>query len=142
MIYTQHYNPFPSVILSTGIAALPVLVLFYLLVIKRVHVPWAAAGGAATAICMAVTVYGMPVHMAGLAFINGALFGLLPICWNIVNAMFLYNITVATGKFERVGTEANIFKFVVWHSVLLASIVGLIVLLQAYVYPFTAMVPH
>jgi lactate permease len=40
------------------------------------------------------------------------------------------------------GKEADIFKAVLWHSALLASIVGLIVLLQAYVFPFTLMVPH
>jgi lactate permease len=47
---------------------------------------------------------------------------------------------VATGATERVGTEADVFKFVIWHSVALASLVGLLVLLQAYVWPFTAMV--
>ena len=52
------------------------------------------------------------------------------------------SICVATAATERVGTEADIFRFVVWHSVALAAIVGLIVLLQAYLYPFTAMVPH
>jgi lactate permease len=52
------------------------------------------------------------------------------------------SICVATAATERVGTEADIFRFVIWHSVALAAIMGLIVLLQAYVYPFTAMVPH
>ncbi len=52
------------------------------------------------------------------------------------------SICVATAATERVGTEADIFRFVVWHSVALAAIMGLIVLLQAYLYPFTAMVPH
>ena len=51
------------------------------------------------------------------------------------------SICVATAATERVGTEADIFKFVVWHSIILAAIVGIIVLLQAYVYPFTGMVP-
>ena len=102
MVYTQQYNPLPSAVLSTLVAALPVLVLFYLLVPRRAPAPWAAAGGAATALLIAVTVYRMPAGMAGLAFVNGALFGLLPICWTIVNAMFLYNITVATGRFERI----------------------------------------
>src|SRR5207302_10234777 len=52
------------------------------------------------------------------------------------------SICVATAATHRVGTEADIFKFVIWHSVALAAIVGLLVLLQAYVYPFTTMVPH
>ena len=52
------------------------------------------------------------------------------------------SICVATAATERVGTEADIFRFVVWHSLILAAIMGAIVLLQAYVYPFTAMVPR
>jgi lactate permease len=52
------------------------------------------------------------------------------------------SICVATAATERVGTEADIFKFVIWHSTALAAIVGLLVLLQAYVYPFTLMVPR
>ena len=51
------------------------------------------------------------------------------------------SICVATAATEQVGKEADIFKWVVWHSVALASIVGVIVLLQAYVPPFTHMVP-
>src|SRR5579872_5580635 len=102
MIYTQHYNPLPFALLSTMVAALPVLVLFYLLVVKRITPPSAAAGGAVAALLVAVVVYRMPASMAGLAFGNGALFGLLPICWTIVTAMFLYNITVETGRFEGI----------------------------------------
>src|SRR5262245_56799670 len=102
MVYTQNYSPLPWEIISTLVAALPILVLFYLLVIRRVLAPWAAAGGAGAAFLIAVFIYRMPVQMAGLAFVNGALFGLLPICWVIINAMFLYNITQETGKFESI----------------------------------------
>jgi lactate permease len=102
VVYTQNYHPLASEALSTLVAALPVLVLFYLLVVQRALAPWAAAGGAAAALLIAVTVYRMPAVMAGLAFVNGALFGLLPICWTIVNAMLLYNLTVVTGRFERI----------------------------------------
>ena len=52
------------------------------------------------------------------------------------------SICVATAATDQVGKEADIFKVVVRHSIALAAIVGLIVLLQAYVYPFTLMVPH
>jgi lactate permease len=51
------------------------------------------------------------------------------------------SICVATAATEKVGTEADIFKFVIWHSAALAAIVGVIIMLQAYVYPFTLMVP-
>src|SRR5438045_2472624 len=100
MTYTQHYDPFHSQFLSTVIAALPVLVLFYLLVFRRAHVPLAAAGGAVAALVVAMLVYRMPGQLAGIAFVYGAAFGFLPICLTIIAAMFLYNITVETGKFE------------------------------------------
>ena len=48
----------------------------------------------------------------------------------------------ATAATEKIGTEADIFKWVVGHSIALAAIVGGLVLLQAYVYPFTQMVPR
>ncbi len=52
------------------------------------------------------------------------------------------SIVVATAATNQIGREADIFKAVIWHSILLASIVGAIVLLQAYVAPFTLMVPR
>ena len=51
------------------------------------------------------------------------------------------SICVATAATDKVGTEADIFKYVIWHSAALAAIVGIITLLQAYVAPFTHMVP-
>src|SRR5262249_23448975 len=102
MIYTQNYDPLNNAFLSTLVAALPVLTLFYLLRVRRALVPGAAAGGARAAFLVAVFVYQMPVSKAALAFLNGALFGLMPICWTIISAMFLYNITVETGRFEQI----------------------------------------
>ncbi len=87
---------------STLFAALPVVVLFYLLVPRR----WLATkAGAAAALCafiIAITIYRMPSHMALMAFVHGAAFGLLPVGWTIFNAMLLYNVTVQTGKFDIV----------------------------------------
>jgi lactate permease len=51
------------------------------------------------------------------------------------------SICVATAGTNQIGREADIFKAVIWHSILLASIVGLMTLVQAYVFPFTQMVP-
>lgn len=102
MIYTQKYQPLPWPLLALLLAALPVIILFTLLVIKRAPVPLAAAGGAVTAFLVAVTVYRMPVGMASMAFVNGALFALLPIGYVLIGAMLLYNITVETGCFERI----------------------------------------
>jgi lactate permease len=102
MPYTQNYQPLANAALCILVAALPVLVLFYMLVVKRSPVPYAAGGGAVTAFVIAILVYHMPFRMATLAFCNGALFALLPIGYVLVLAMLLYNITVETGCFERI----------------------------------------
>ncbi len=93
--------PFSSVV-STFFAALPVLVLFYLLVPRRWLAPKAGAAASVVALLVSVTVYRMPVASAGMSFLYGAAFGLLPVGWTIFNAMLLYNITVTTGKFDIV----------------------------------------
>src|SRR5581483_6015348 len=102
--YFQRLDPlydkvFWSSVWSTILAALPVLVLFWLLVPRRWLAPKAGAAGAVTAIVIAVLIYGMPVDMALWSFVHGAGFGMLPVGWTIFNAMLLYNITVVTGQF-------------------------------------------
>lgn len=84
---------------STLLAALPVVVLFYLLVPRRWLASKAGAAGALTAILIAIFVYGMPWDKALWSFGYGVGFGLLPVGWTILNAMLLYNITVETGQF-------------------------------------------
>jgi L-lactate permease len=106
-VYQQHLDPLAgkvpfSAVLSTLFAAVPVVVLFWLLVPRRWLAPKAGAAAALTALVIAVLVYGMSPLMAFMAFVNGALFGLLPVGWTIFNAMLLYNITVQTGKFDIV----------------------------------------
>jgi lactate permease len=51
------------------------------------------------------------------------------------------SICVATAATHQLGKEADIFKAVIWHSIILASVVGLLTMLQGYVYPFTLLVP-
>ncbi|MCS6976882.1 MAG: L-lactate permease [Gemmatales bacterium] len=51
------------------------------------------------------------------------------------------SICVATAATHQIGREADIFKAVVWHSIILAAMIGLLTLLQAYVWPFTLLVP-
>src|SRR4051812_13319635 len=91
-----------SVFVSTFLAALPVLVLFWLLVPRRWLAPKAGAAGAIVAIVIAVAVYGMPADMALMSFVNGACFGLLLVGCTLFSAMLLYNITVETGQFAVV----------------------------------------
>jgi lactate permease len=100
--YVQNLNPLPVwgySFVSTVVAALPVLVLFYLLVGRRWLASWAGAVGSVVAILVAWAVYGLPLEMAGAAFASGAAFGLLPIGWTVFAAMLLYNVTVETGQF-------------------------------------------
>ena len=84
---------------STFFAALPVLVLFWLLVPRRWLASKAGGAGALTAIVIAIVIFGMPWDMALWSFGYGVGFGLLPVGWTIFNAMLLYNITVETGQF-------------------------------------------
>src|SRR5262245_20862174 len=91
-----------SGILSTLLAAAPILVLFMLLVPARWLAPKAGAAAALTAWVIAVLVYRMPPGMATVSFFHGVLFGLLPIGWTVFTAMLLYNITVKMGQFEIV----------------------------------------
>ncbi|HZY87455.1 MAG TPA: L-lactate permease [Gemmataceae bacterium] len=105
--FQQHLDPLAgrvpgSAVWSTLFAALPIVVLFWLLVPRRWLAPKAGAAAAVTALVIAVLVYGMPADMAGMAFVYGAGFGLLPVGWTIFNAMLLYNVTVQTGKFDIV----------------------------------------
>jgi L-lactate transport len=97
--YVQDLNPLDNRFLSTLVAALPVLTLFYLLVARRWLASAAGAVGAVVAILLAWLVYGMPLQMASWSFVHGAVFGLLPIGWTVFAAMLLYNLTVETGQF-------------------------------------------
>jgi L-lactate transport len=100
--FTQQLDPLGYPIVSTILAALPVLILFYTLVPLRWLAPKAGLAGAVSAILLAWLAFGMPLEMAGMSFVYGAAFGMLPVGWTIFNAMLLYNITVVTGQFEIV----------------------------------------
>jgi lactate permease len=110
--WTQNYDPFGSAILSPLAAALPVVILLGLLASGRVSAPKAALAGLVTAWLTAVFVFTPPqVSEAGrapwavtmlAAAGNGAAFGLLPIGWIVLSAIFLYNLTVDAGQFDLV----------------------------------------
>ena len=103
MIWTQIYSPVGNnLFVSALVAAIPIILLLGALAFFHVKAHWAAVLGLASAWVVAVFVYGMPAKMATMSAVNGALFGLLPIGWIILNAIFVYDITVKTGKFEVV----------------------------------------
>ena len=97
--YVQRLDPLGSVWLSTPLAALPVLVLLFTLVVLRWRASAAGLSGALTAFLIAVFAYDMPAPQAAWAFAYGVQFGLLPIGWTVFGAMLLYNLTVETGQF-------------------------------------------
>ena len=101
--WTQIYTPvFGNVLLSALVAAIPVIVLLGLLGFGHVKAHWAAILGLLSSLSIAIVVYGMPAKLALASAGYGAAFGLLPIGWIILGAIFVYDITVKTGDFEVV----------------------------------------
>jgi lactate permease len=99
-MYQQVYDPVSdSLGLSSIFAALPLVVLFVLLGGFRMKAQWAALISLAVSILVAIIVYSMPVGQALDAGAEGAVFGLFPIMFIVVNAIWLYNMTVQTGHF-------------------------------------------
>ncbi len=110
MPWTQVYTPIAdNLFVSALVAAIPVVLLLGALAFFHVRAHMAALLGLAAALAVAIVAYGMPARMAAMSAVNGALFGLLPIGWIILNAIFVFDISVKTGKFEVVkDTIANI----------------------------------
>jgi lactate permease len=104
-----------SVALSALFAALPLLTLFVLLGVIRMRAWLAAVISLAVALVVAVAVYTMPVGQALLSASEGAAFGFFPILWIVLNAIWVYNLTVASGhsdvlrrSFEQVSPDMRI----------------------------------
>ncbi|HUJ40698.1 MAG TPA: L-lactate permease [Candidatus Acidoferrales bacterium] len=98
--WAQGYDPLGSWWLSTICAALPVIVLLGTLAIFHFKAHNSAFLGLLTALLIAVGIFHMPVKMAGITAIYGAGFGLFPIGWIILSVIFLYRMTLATGRFK------------------------------------------
>jgi lactate permease len=100
-MWQHHYAPVAgSLGLSALVAAIPILVLLYLLGVARRPAWVAALSGLGAATLVALLVYGMPAGMLVSAIAYGGAFGLFPICWVIFWTIVLYRMTVETGSFE------------------------------------------
>ncbi|MDB6139583.1 MAG: glycolate permease GlcA, partial [Verrucomicrobiaceae bacterium] len=100
MPWLQNYDPFHNAALSTVAAGVPVVVMLILLAWGHLAVHRAAAIALLLSLSGSVFVFGMPAKAAGMAAVNGALFGLMPIGWMVVNIVFLHRLTVERGWFE------------------------------------------
>ncbi len=100
-MYRQVYDPIAdSLGWSSLFAVLPLLTLFVLLGVVRVAAQWAALAALAVSLAVAIAVYSMPFGQAVDSGLNGAAFGLFPIMWIVVSAIWIYNMTVKTGHFS------------------------------------------
>ena len=100
MSWSQNYDPLHAWPLSTVVAILPVVTLFFSLVVLRSRVWVAALAGFLMSITLALIVFHMPVKLVAAAGALGVIFGLLRIAWIIVASIFLYHIAVETGQFQ------------------------------------------
>ena len=97
MIWQQTYNPFGSMVVSTALAALPVVVMLVGLGILHMKAHIAAGLGLLAALAVAILAYGMPASMAGKAAMLGGFTGLLPIGWIVLNIIFLHQLADKSG---------------------------------------------
>src|SRR5258705_4430434 len=100
MPWSQVYDPLSNPILSTILAALPIVVLLGTLAFLKVKAHLAALLGLASSLIIATMVFGMPLKMAISTALFGAAYGLLPIGWIILNIIFLYQLTNERGLFD------------------------------------------
>lgn len=102
-MWTQDYAPLAnSITLSALVAGLPLYVLFYLLAIRREKGHWAGLWALGAAVVVSILIYRMPVPLAFSSILMGAAFGLFPIMWIVINALFIYHLAVETGQFNVV----------------------------------------
>jgi lactate permease len=109
-----------SLALSALVAAIPLVTLFVLLGVLRMKAWMAGVISLVVSILVAVIAFGMPVGQALLGATEGAAFGFFPILWIVINAIWVYNLTVTTGhfdvlrrSFERVSPDVRVQSIIV-----------------------------
>jgi lactate permease len=89
-----------SLALSFLVAILPIATVLVLLGILKRPAWQAALAGLVVGLLIAATVWGMPARIAFASALNGAVFALWPVMWIVINALLLYNVAVASGRFD------------------------------------------
>ncbi len=100
MPWQQVYDPLNNTFLTTLAAITPVVILLGCLAVFHVKAHYAALLGLCAALVVSIAIFGMPVPQAAAATVFGALYGLLPIGWIIVNVIFLYQLANRKGAFN------------------------------------------
>lgn len=101
MPWVQNYVTIgDSVVGSACVAAIPLFILFYMLAVRKSKGHIAAISGLVGALVVAIFIWKMPVGLAISSTLMGAAFGLFPIVWIVVTAVWVYNMTVESGEFE------------------------------------------
>jgi lactate permease len=100
MDWKQVIDPLNNIGFSALAAVVPVLFIFWALIFKKMKAYKASLYAISLAAVIAIIIYGMPVKLALLSTVSGGMYGLFPICWIVINSVFLFNITVKSGQFE------------------------------------------
>jgi lactate permease len=98
--WNQNYDPLGWWPLSTLVSALPVVTLFFVLLVLRKKVWISAFSGFVMAVVLAAAVFRMPAPLIAASGTNGFVFGFFRIAWVIIASIYLYNIAVETGQFQ------------------------------------------
>ena len=110
-MFTQQLAPVAgSLTASALIALLPLMTIFILLGGLRIKAHWAGLASLAVAVIVAITAFKMPVGLALLSGTEGAVFGLFPIMWIVFNALWVYQLTVVSGRFADLRESFNLIS--------------------------------
>jgi lactate permease len=100
MPWSQAINPFDYIYVSAFIAIIPIAFIFWALIVKKMKGHRASLFALAISLLIAICCYRMPIKLAFLSSLHGAIYGLFPICWIVITAVFLFNLTVKSGQVE------------------------------------------
>jgi len=110
-VFTQQLAPLAgSLTLSALVALLPLLAIFILLGVLRLKAHWAGLAALAVAVVVAATAFQMPLQLALLSATEGWVFGLFPIMWIVFNALWVYELTVVSGRFADLRGAFNLIS--------------------------------